>query len=1014
MNHQRLRPLRDRRALAVAVAIGLVLVIAVAPWPSGPSRPPKAQTVADGKTPHCADAQVIGVDGNGQHPRAGHTFGPTVDAVVRRVVARAGRHHHSVAVARVPMTTLHATAMLRPHRHPTDRAVKTVWPHGLRAWRKPIGTGVHQTVALLESRIARCPDRPVLLVGYAQGAAVVHRVLGQVAASGGLAGLIGGVTISDPDRLAHSVARPVLGSPAAPGRHPGVLPRFLVAHPDVPAAQGSFGIWSVCTLADLVCQPSRASVATSLAAARGYAHDKAELGAVARSAWQQMALWPVPLPSHRVLSTSVGEPVDLQLTLAPGSPAGARWSGVTGLPKGLTLSTTGLLSGTPTRAGTFLVAYRTSGTAPVTTGHAGSVLVRITPDSVSLSAGGQDSCLTRSDGFAQCWGRNNYGQIGDGTLLGRDVPTAVLGSGWADISTSGSTTCGVKADGTLWCWGLDNFGQLGTGRGAPVRKPHQVGTAHGWSQVSAAWTHTCATKTNGSLWCWGQNLRGQLGIGTLDRLRGKPQRVGTGTDWDSVTTGGWHTCALTTAGAAYCWGHNAFGEVGDGTISDRSRPTAVLGGASWVQLSAAWAQTCGVTQTGRMYCWGFNRQGQLGTGTTANTARPAAVSGTQTWTQVTAGDGSTCGVDSGGQMWCWGDDRYGQLGQAASGALTLTPEAVTRLDSPVDLISAGWLHTCTIPVGAAFVCWGNDEAGQVGDGTSKRVGRLTIRHQVAFPAVPGDRFLDHATPAQVADRGLASRPQAGLGRTAARRTPVSPFTLVSMNELGSQHTAPGGDSSEYAPGRIRAEWASTLYREKNASLVGTQETQPDQLAALDSATQHTYRFYPGTTMGYVGAPQSVMWRRADWKLVWKSSISIPFERTWRPQPVVELEQRSTGARVYWVNVHFSPGRQQNDRNKAMKILLSTLHKLHSDGLPILVNGDFNEAAVAFCQITGHTNLVSATGGSYSGGRCSPPRPIRIDWIFGSKEPFSQALMDRSPEVARTTDHAVVSARVGTG
>jgi endonuclease/exonuclease/phosphatase family metal-dependent hydrolase len=167
-------------------------------------------------------------------------------------------------------------------------------------------------------------------------------------------------------------------------------------------------------------------------------------------------------------------------------------------------------------------------------------------------------------------------------------------------------------------------------------------------------------------------------------------------------------------------------------------------------------------------------------------------------------------------------------------------------------------------------------------------------------------------------------------------------------------------------------------------------------------------------MGYVGAPQSVMWRRADWKLVWKSSISIPFEKGYRPQPVVELEQRSTGARLYWINVHFSPGHRQNDRNKAMKILVSTIHKLHSDGLPILVNGDFNEAAVAFCRITGATKLESATGGSNTGSTCTPPRPMRVDWIFGSKEHFAHALMDRSPEVARTTDHAVVSARFGTG
>ncbi len=240
----------------------------------------------------------------------------------------------------------------------------------------------------------------------------------------------------------------------------------------------------------------------------------------------------------------------------------------------MTLSGTGLLAGTPTRSGTFMVSYQTRGTAPVTTGHSGTVLVKVTPASVSLSAGGQDTCLTRSDGTARCWGRNNYGQIGDGTLLGRDVPTRVIGKGWATISTSGSTTCGVKGDGTLWCWGLDNFGQVGIGRGAPVRLPHQLGVGRHWAGVSTAYSHTCATKTDGTLWCWGENLHGQLGLGTIDRSHGTPQRVGTRTDWESVTTGGWHACALTSAGAAYCWGGNDFGELGDGTVTTRTVPDA--------------------------------------------------------------------------------------------------------------------------------------------------------------------------------------------------------------------------------------------------------------------------------------------------------------------------------------------------------------------------------------------------------------------------------------------------------
>ena len=140
------------------------------------------------------------------------------------------------------------------------------------------------------------------------------------------------------------------------------------------------------------------------------------------------------------------------------------------------------------------------------------------------------------------------------------------------------------------------------------------------------------------------------------------------------------------------------------------------------------------------------------------------------------------------------------------------------------------------------------------------------------------------------------------------------------------------------------------------------------------------------------------------------SISIPFTGGWRPQPIVKLQQRATGVEVYWINVHFSARRaNQADRDKAMKILLKAIGQLKGDGLPILLTGDFNEIAPAFCAITGKTPLEAAMGGSNVDGRCVLPKGARIDWIFGSKGTFSRVLMDHSAQVRRTTDHHVPSA-----
>jgi endonuclease/exonuclease/phosphatase family metal-dependent hydrolase len=192
-----------------------------------------------------------------------------------------------------------------------------------------------------------------------------------------------------------------------------------------------------------------------------------------------------------------------------------------------------------------------------------------------------------------------------------------------------------------------------------------------------------------------------------------------------------------------------------------------------------------------------------------------------------------------------------------------------------------------------------------------------------------------------------------------------------------------------------------------------QEPQPDQIVALDSATSGQYSFYPGNSLGYAGAPQSVMWNRADWAMTWHSSISIPFPGRWRPQPIVKLQQRATGAQMYWINVHFWARRaHQSERNTAMKILVKAIHQLKGDKLPILLTGDFNEVAPAFCTITGRTSLIAATGGSNHDRKCVLPKGARIDWIFGSRGTFSQVLMDDAAQVRRTTDHHVLSALFG--
>src|SRR5207249_149557 len=163
-----------------------------------------------------------------------------------------------------------------------------------------------------------------------------------------------------------------------------------------------------------------------------------------------------------------------------------------------------------------------------------------------------------------------------------------------------------------------------------------------------------------------------------------PVAVSGGLTFTAVSTSDYHTCGVTTSGAAYCWGWNNSGGLGDGTSgTDRLTPVAVSGGLTFAAVSAGVINACGVTTSGAAYCWGYNGSGVLGSGTTTSSATPVAVSGGLTLAAVSVGGSSpyqeshTCGVTPSGAAYCWGYNRYGQLGDGTGGTYRLTPVAVS-------------------------------------------------------------------------------------------------------------------------------------------------------------------------------------------------------------------------------------------------------------------------------------------------------------------------------------------------
>ena len=348
----------------------------------------------------------------------------------------------------------------------------------------------------------------------------------------------------------------------------------------------------------------------------------------------------------------------------------------------------------------------------------------------SITAGHYHTCGLTGVGAAYCWGYNGAGQLGDNTTTQRLTPVAVQqgGSTFASITAGYYHTCGLTGAGATWCWGLNSYGQLGDNTTTDRHTPVAVVGGLSWSAVvtSEDSVHTCAVKASSQLiYCWGHRFNGRVGDNSGYALQqAKPVTVGGGLGFIQVVASQHHTCGLTGAGAAWCWGFNPYGELGDNTTTDRFGPVAVQqGGVTFTSITVGFQHTCGLTSAGAAWCWGANGSGRLGDNTTTQRLTPVAVQqGGATFASITAGYDHTCGLTGAGATWCWGNNGQGELGD---NSLTnrSTPVAVQQGGVTFASITAGQYHTCGLTgVGAAY-CWGLNNYGQLGDNTTTQ--RLT-------------------------------------------------------------------------------------------------------------------------------------------------------------------------------------------------------------------------------------------------------------------------------------------------
>jgi alpha-tubulin suppressor-like RCC1 family protein len=280
-----------------------------------------------------------------------------------------------------------------------------------------------------------------------------------------------------------------------------------------------------------------------------------------------------------------------------------------------------------------------------------------------VSAGDYHTCAVTTDKRAYCWGDNSKGALGDGTTIQTRLrPVPVTGNhAFRQISAGENRTCALTTSTTnkIYCWGT---GILGNGNGSSTsRTPQLVSGARTYRQVAVGGYHTCAVSTTSKVLCWGYNQYGELGSGAAASFTAvSPVAVAGTLQFLQVSTGYYHSCAVTTTYKAYCWGYGRGGQIGDGKTYLRFTPRAVAGGLSFNQISAGINYTCGVTTGSQAYCWG-NGSG-MGDDDVGSSPTPVAVSGGLVFLQVDAGGDHTCGIAIDSLAWCWGHNLEGELG----------------------------------------------------------------------------------------------------------------------------------------------------------------------------------------------------------------------------------------------------------------------------------------------------------------------------------------------------------------
>ncbi|RYZ50131.1 MAG: RCC1 repeat-containing protein, partial [Proteobacteria bacterium] len=457
----------------------------------------------------------------------------------------------------------------------------------------------------------------------------------------------------------------------------------------------------------------------------------------------------------------------------------------------------------------------------------------------SLAVGYDHACAVQADQKARCWGFNDKGQIGDGTTGNRATSVQVNAASLGLVNSVYAGfyhTCAIlAADATVKCWGSNSQGQLGNGTTTNSSLPVVATGVINAQSMAIGWNHSCSVSAiDQTIKCWGANDKGQIGVGP-ERRYANPIRPTDIPLIEKFASGEHFNCAIVVSDrSVICWGENPNGQLGDGTTTNRSTPVTVAGLSGVSSIALGYGHACALFPNGSMKCWGQNMMGAIGDNTITTRLVPVSVQSLPPVRSIAASDWATCAiVASDDSVMCWGDNARSAIGDGTSTDRHL-PTAVSGL-SGVDRIYGGTFQHCAIMKSDSSVkCWGNNNNGVLGDGTTTT--RATPTDVVGLVGVKElNMGVFHICASTISDGsvycwGQNSDGQVGDGTTTDRYLPtkVPGISGASLVAGGSGHSC-----AVVSAGSKAMCWGSNVSGELGSGTYSTRSLIPVTVSGLE-------------------------------------------------------------------------------------------------------------------------------------------------------------------------------------